>query len=82
MKTSKVVKQACRVLRRNVRFKNANLRIDRENLNSDDTQKIREATRLYVESWIIPIIDMIEQGKTQELADFTDRSRGDDIGTQ
>jgi hypothetical protein len=41
--------------------------------NDADTQAVREATRLYCETWIVPIIDAIEQGDTKFLKEFCRR---------
>lgn len=51
-------RKACQVLRRLVRFKDAHLCLPGS--NKDATDAIREATRLYTETWIVPILDALE----------------------
>ena len=62
MNKEKCIKKACQVLRRKVRFDGAKISLPNTPFMSDDTAAIREATRLYVESWIVPLIDCIESG--------------------
>lgn len=73
------IQKACQVLRRRVRFKEARLRLPGNHTleYEADTEAIREATRLYVESWIIPIIDAIETGENQHLKELLCSQRGD-----
>ena len=70
MKQSKKIQDACRVLRARVRFENAGLRLPGNPFGSDQTAEIRKATRIYVESWIVPLLDAIEEGN---LGDITDQ---------
>ena len=66
--TSKTLQKACQTLRDKVRFRTASFKLPGERMASEEsTAIIREATRLYVESWIIPIIDAIEKGDTRTL---------------
>lgn len=55
-------KLACQVLRAKVRYAHASLTLPGNPFGCDDTGRIKEATRLFVESWIVPIIDDIERG--------------------
>jgi hypothetical protein len=75
MKTSKVLQGACRALRSKVRFERASFAlpssIEGRMANQEDTNAIRAATRLYMESWVIPIIDAIEAGDTRLLHELT-----------
>jgi len=67
-KPSKAVQKACQVLRNKVRYKKASFRLPGTSINDpDDTGKIRECTRLFVETWIVPILDGIESGDTKGL---------------
>jgi hypothetical protein len=78
MKVSYTLKHACEVLRRRVQYTDAGLTLPGNYINStrEDTEAIREATRLYVDSWILPIIDAIESGDTKTLREFTQHDRG------
>jgi hypothetical protein len=68
MKTSQTIQRACKVLRHRVRFTDAQFSLSDSMSNQADTDKIREATRLYISSWVEPIIDAIEIGDTSHLA--------------
>ena len=67
MQTSKTVQSACQVLRARVRFENASLSLSSGMGNDEDTQRIREATRIYTETWVVPLLNAIERGDTQGL---------------
>ena len=67
MKVSKTLDKACEVLKNKVRFETASLTLPGSNMFDDDTKTIRESTKLYTESWIIPIIDAIQKGDTNKL---------------
>ncbi len=71
MKTTKAIQKACQVLRHRVRYKSASLRLPGS--NNDDTLQIRAAVRLYVETWIVPILDAIEDGDMAKLREITER---------
>lgn len=68
-----IMQDACQVLRARVRYRRASMRLPGTPFPDDDTAVIREATRLYVESWIVPIIDAIEAGDTDALRMMTER---------
>lgn len=78
-KPTKAVQRACQVLRHKVRFKSAALRLPGQDIGADDTEKIRDATRIYVETWIVPIIDAIETGNTWLLNSLCQFNRGDEM---
>lgn len=42
-----------------VRFETASVRLPETPLSRDDTEKIREATKLYVETWIVPLLEAV-----------------------
>jgi ubiquinone/menaquinone biosynthesis C-methylase UbiE len=73
---SKAVRKACRVLRYRVRFESAFLQLPCTSSPGDDTKEIREATRLYMESWVVPILDMIESGDTKAMQSFCENESG------
>ena len=56
MKQTKTLVYACRELKRKVRYETA-----------DFPDSLKERTKLYTETWIIPIIDAIEAGDTSRL---------------
>lgn len=64
MKQSQTIKKACQVLRSKVLFEHAGFILPGGNLNTteNDTAAIRQATRLYVDSWVLPILELIESG--------------------
>ena len=66
---SETLVAACQRLKRLVRYESASLRLETTEFPAVDTPAIREATRLYTESWIVPILDAIERGDTRELRD-------------
>jgi hypothetical protein len=76
--TEKMLERACQVLRRRVLYTDAGFTLD-DNWISEtnkDTERIRKATRLYVETWILPIVDAIEAGDAKSLKEFTTNERG------
>lgn len=79
MKTGKTIQRACRVLKNKVRFKCASFRLSDEASvmsNEEDTELIKKATHLYIETWVIPIIDAIEKGDIRTL-DILTRNEDD-----
>lgn len=71
---SKAVQRACKILRKRVRFERASFRLSGERMSSEaDTAVIREATRLYMETWVVPLIDAIERGDTAFMKSFSRR---------
>jgi len=72
-KSSLTLQRACQVLRAKVRFANASIQLPGTPIGQDDTAVIREATRLYVETWIVPLLDLIERGETAKLARCIER---------
>lgn len=79
MPPSKTLIAACKLLRKRVQFENAGFRLPTDEemktgvvsggglSNAADTAKIKEATRLYIESWVLPLIDAIEAGDLKSL---------------
>lgn len=68
MKVGKTLQKACRVLKAKIRFKRAHFRLsDDMNGGGKDTELIKAATKQYVETWVIPIIDAIEKGDMKTL---------------
>jgi len=76
---TKTVQHACRVIRRQVRFTDARLSL-RDTQNDGDIKTIRRATWLYVETWIVPILDAIECGDTYLLRQLVRNERGHELG--
>ena len=59
----KTFQLACDTLRNRVRFEGAKMRLPgRQLMAADDTALIREATQLYVETWIVPLINAMQSG--------------------
>lgn len=54
--------KTCQVLRKRVRYDGASLRLESTPFSGDDTARIAQATKLYCETWIVPLIDAIESG--------------------
>lgn len=67
---------ACRRLRTLVRYESACFHLPGRGMGDDDTPAIREATRLYVETWVVPLIDAMESGDLHGLDTSTGRRRG------
>lgn len=85
MKYEDCIKKACQVLRKRVRFDGAGLRLPTTEFPNDDTPAIKEATRIYTESWIIPLIDCIESGDMSPIKKFYQIESGHEMkveGTQ
>ena len=67
----KTFQRACDVLRSRVRFETARLRLPgRQLMQTDDTALIREATRLFTETWVVPLIDAMQNGTSQDIKDM------------
>jgi len=63
---SLTVQRACQRLRQRVRFENASF--DLPGMTSEEaTKAIREETRLYMESWVVPLLNAIERGELRLL---------------
>lgn len=58
---SKAVQRACHLLRKRVRFEMAELHLPPD-IGLSDTDRIRDACRLYTETWVVPLINAIERG--------------------
>jgi hypothetical protein len=75
------VREACQVLRKRVRFRDARLRLPdnryTQRAHEADTAAIIAATTRYVETWIVPILDAIESGDTYALRVLTLHDRGE-----
>jgi hypothetical protein len=71
MKTSKTLQVACDYLISKVRLENAVLCLSTTDFSKDDTPAIREATRIYVESWIVPVLEAIKTGNLNSVAILT-----------
>jgi hypothetical protein len=68
MKIPKSFQKACQLLIGRVRFSHASFKLgDNPMSNDQDTELIRAATRLYVETWIVPVIEMIQRGDIKGL---------------
>lgn len=82
---NKATIHALQVLRKRVRFENANFhyvpaQVIGSNVSSEDnTLAIRRATRLYVETWVVPILNAIEEGDTRFLKEFCQFDSGRNI---
>lgn len=81
MKQLHSVIRACEVLRARVRYEGACLRLPGTRFEDTDTPRIQEATRLYVESWIMPIIDAIEAGDVKAMLHLTRLAKGREMDT-
>ena len=67
---TKAVIQACRRIRAAIRFRTAAFHFGPHETTPEtkrSTEAIRRATRLYIESWVMPLIDAIEKGDTGML---------------
>jgi hypothetical protein len=72
MNQPKAVIAACQVLRARVRFARASFTRPGEQMSDKEySDEIREATRLHVETWIVPLLDTIERGDLRQLAYVT-----------
>lgn len=61
MKTSKTIQKACQILKKRVLFSPGEADF------GEHTDLIRDQTKLYTETWVIPLLDAIEQGNTRSL---------------
>lgn len=73
MKTSATMKRACNLALRRIRFERAGLDLPNVKESKDATMMIREATRLYFETWVEPLLMAIRDGDTATLAYMTVR---------
>lgn len=70
MEQSQTVQKACDCLIDRVRYKNAAFTPPgprRVESSKEYTDEIREATRLYVETWIVPVLEALKEGDTRRL---------------
>ena len=75
MKQTETMKRACQVLRSKINLRNASVRLASTEFPKDDTEEIREALKLYLDSWVHPIIDAIEAGDMRTLRYLIDGER-------
>ncbi len=73
MEQSKTVQKACELLIRRVRFENASIRLPGHSLESAvvDTQAVKDATKVYIETWVVPLLEAIRKGDTKTLQRIT-----------
>lgn len=71
-KPNKTAQAAIRLLKKLVRYEEATLRLPGSSLDDDDTLKIQLATEEYVDFWIIPLLEALEQGDTNLLKQLLD----------
>ena len=62
-----------------VRFKRASLRLPTTPFPGDDTPAIIEATKLYVETWVVPLLDSIESGDMTRIKEYYEFEQGDEM---
>lgn len=69
MEQSKMVKAALNLVIRRVRFELAGFQLPGHSINdtTKDTDAIREATKLYMSTWVEPILMAIRDGDTESL---------------
>lgn len=79
---NKTVIRALQILRYRVKYSCASIRLPGSSFNDPpDTLAVQAATRLYVQSWILPLLDYIESGDTKMLnACISAYDRGDKRG--
>jgi hypothetical protein len=73
------VKKACQVLRRRVRYDGASLRLPTTPFPGDDTPAIREATKLFVETWVVTLLDCMESGDMTRIREYYEFERGHEM---
>jgi hypothetical protein len=71
--------KACQVIRKRVRFDGASIALPTTAFPGDDTKAIREATRIYVESWIVPLLDSIESGDMTRIRQYYEFEKGHEM---
>lgn len=76
MTKQEYLEKACQILRKRVRFSDAGLRLPTTQFPGDDTPAIREATKLYVETWIVPLIDCIESDDFARIREYYGHEQG------
>jgi hypothetical protein len=69
-KQNKTVQAALKLLKERVQYKDAALRLPGSGLDDDDTLQIQLATEVYVNTWIIPLLDAIESGDTYRIREL------------
>lgn len=82
MTKQQAIAKACQILRKRVRFKTARMQLPGNDTFKDDTPMIRKATQLYVETWIVPLLDAIELGDTKLVKAYYQTEQGDPIGSE
>lgn len=82
MKVPKTYKAAYEVLRAMIRFDGAVICLPGTGVGGDDTPVIRQATKLYVELWVIPLIDALESGDLRRLGPFIGANRRHKMGVE
>lgn len=73
---TKAERRALQLLRSRVRFRCAGFTLPGVPSEAA-TAAIREATSLYMETWVVPLIDALERGDIALLRLMTDRTEGE-----
>ena len=79
MNKNEAINKACQVLRRRVRFDGARISLPATPFPGDDTAEIRAATKLYTETWIVPLLDAIESGDLSLVHEYYEFEPGHDM---
>ena len=80
MNKKEAIEKACQIIRKRVRFKTASITLPGNPTFQNDAAIIREATRLYVESWVVPLLNAIESGDMTLVKEYYQTEEGDPIG--
>ena len=71
MKQSKTIQLACDYLIKKVRMETAGFKRPGDFISSDEyTTEVKNATKLYFETWVIPVIKMIKSGDLKRIQEF------------
>ena len=71
MATAKWVERAMNLAIKRVRLEQASIHLDPNKPFDDDTEQVREALRLYTETWIIPLLRAVRDGDSATAMQFT-----------
>jgi len=82
MNKQEAIEKACQIIRKRVRFKTAALTLPGNPQFQNDAPIIREMTRCYTESWIVPLLDAIESGDASYIKEYYHAEQGDPIGSE
>lgn len=79
MTKQECVAKACQIIRKRVRFDGVSIVLPATSPPGNDALSLREVTRRYVETWIVPLLDSIESGDMSRIRKYYEHEQGHEM---